>query len=54
VIPESAKFAIQKARDNDHLDHLVFICTERSKAELFKEILMLYWGGKKGFFPWNS
>ncbi|MGJ9385706.1 HAD family hydrolase [Salipaludibacillus sp. CF4.18] len=36
VIPESAKHAIQKARDNGHL---VFICTGRSKAELFPEIL---------------
>jgi hydroxymethylpyrimidine pyrophosphatase-like HAD family hydrolase len=36
VIPESAKLAIQNARAKGHL---VFICTGRSKAELFPEIL---------------
>lgn len=36
VVPESAKHAVQKARKNGHL---VFICTGRSKAELFQEIL---------------
>ncbi|WP_117149142.1 Cof-type HAD-IIB family hydrolase [Paraliobacillus zengyii] len=40
VIPESAKLAVREARKNGHL---VFICTGRSKAELFLEIL------EKGF-----
>ncbi len=34
VVPDSAKLAVQKARQNGHL---VFICTGRSKAELFKD-----------------
>ncbi|MDL4840969.1 Cof-type HAD-IIB family hydrolase [Aquibacillus rhizosphaerae] len=42
VIPESAKLAIQKARENGHL---TFICTGRSKAELFPEILEIGFDG---------
>lgn len=36
VVPESAKRAIRNARKNGHL---AFICTGRSKSELFPEIL---------------
>lgn len=36
VIPESAKIAIRKAREKGHL---VFLCTGRSKAEIFSDIL---------------
>jgi Cof subfamily protein (haloacid dehalogenase superfamily) len=42
VVPESAKTAIQEARANGHL---VFICTGRSKAELFPEILEIGFDG---------
>nr|WP_263326995.1 Cof-type HAD-IIB family hydrolase [Neobacillus sp. Marseille-Q6967] len=42
VIPESAKLAVRKARKNGHL---VFICTGRSKAELFPEILEVGFDG---------
>ncbi|WP_078576035.1 Cof-type HAD-IIB family hydrolase [Salipaludibacillus agaradhaerens] len=42
VIPESAKVAIKKARENGHL---VFICTGRSKAELFPDILNIGFSG---------
>lgn len=42
VIPPSASFSIQKARQNGHL---VFICTGRSKAELFPEILEVGFDG---------
>lgn len=42
VIPESAKRAVQKARENGHL---VFICTGRSKAELFLEIMEVGFDG---------
>lgn len=42
VIPESARLAIQKARANGHL---AFICTGRSKAELFPEILEIGFDG---------
>lgn len=42
VIPESAKVAVRKARENGHL---VFICTGRSKAELFPEILEVGFDG---------
>ncbi|WP_026564889.1 Cof-type HAD-IIB family hydrolase [Bacillus sp. UNC41MFS5] len=42
VIPESAKIAILKARENGHL---VFICTGRSKAEIFSEILEVGFDG---------
>jgi Cof subfamily protein (haloacid dehalogenase superfamily) len=42
VIPESAKLAVQNARENGHL---VFICTGRSKAELFPEILEVGFDG---------
>ncbi|WP_318504107.1 Cof-type HAD-IIB family hydrolase [Bacillus sp. T3] len=36
VVPESAKLAIRNARKNGHL---AFLCTGRSKSELFPEIL---------------
>ncbi|MFS0777814.1 HAD family hydrolase [Neobacillus sp. 3P2-tot-E-2] len=42
VIPESAKIAIRKARENGNL---VFICTGRSKAEIFSEILEVGFDG---------
>ncbi|WP_112180427.1 Cof-type HAD-IIB family hydrolase [Paraliobacillus zengyii] len=42
VIPESAKLAVREARKNGHL---VFICTGRSKAELFLEILEIGFDG---------
>lgn len=42
VIPESAKLAISKARENGHL---VFLCTGRSKAELFPEIIEIGFDG---------
>ncbi|MFS0778257.1 HAD family hydrolase [Neobacillus sp. 3P2-tot-E-2] len=42
VIPESAKIAIRKARAKGHL---VFLCTGRSKAELFPEILEVGFDG---------
>ncbi|MBT2758123.1 Cof-type HAD-IIB family hydrolase [Mesobacillus foraminis] len=42
VVPESAKLAVQKARQNGHL---VFICTGRSKAELFKDIIDIGFDG---------
>ena len=42
VMPESAKVAIRQARKNGHL---VFICTGRSKAELFPEILEVGFDG---------
>lgn len=42
IIPESAKLAIQNARENGHL---VFLCTGRSKAELFSEILAVGFDG---------
>lgn len=42
IIPNSAKVAVQRARENGHL---VFICTGRSKAELFPEILEVGFDG---------
>ncbi|MCR6095871.1 Cof-type HAD-IIB family hydrolase [Salipaludibacillus agaradhaerens] len=42
VIPNSAMVAIKKARENGHL---VFICTGRSKAELFPDILNIGFSG---------
>lgn len=42
IIPESAIVAIQQARQNGHL---VFICTGRSKAELFTDILNIGFDG---------
>ncbi|MFS0638023.1 Cof-type HAD-IIB family hydrolase [Mesobacillus foraminis] len=42
VVPDSAKLAVQKARQNGHL---VFICTGRSKAELFKDIIDIGFDG---------
>ncbi|PSL36310.1 Cof subfamily protein (haloacid dehalogenase superfamily)/HAD superfamily hydrolase (TIGR01484 family) [Planomicrobium soli] len=42
VIPQSAKRSVQQARENGHL---VFICTGRSKAELFPEILEVGFDG---------
>lgn len=45
VVPESAKHAVRKARENGHL---VFVCTGRSKAELFPEILEVGFDGVIG------
>ncbi|TRZ39976.1 Cof-type HAD-IIB family hydrolase [Niallia circulans] len=42
IIPDSAKLAIRSAREKGHL---VFICTGRSKAELFPEILEVGFDG---------
>ncbi|MCE4049108.1 MULTISPECIES: Cof-type HAD-IIB family hydrolase [Bacillaceae] len=42
IIPDSAKQAVRQARENGHL---VFICTGRSKAELFPEILEVGFDG---------
>jgi Cof subfamily protein (haloacid dehalogenase superfamily) len=42
VIPESARLAVQQARKNGHL---VFLCTGRSKAEIFPEILEVGFDG---------
>lgn len=42
IIPDSAKLAIREARKNGHL---VYICTGRSKAELFPEILEVGFDG---------
>lgn len=42
VIPASARTAIRKVRENGHL---VFICTGRSKAELFHEIIEVGFDG---------
>ncbi|WP_462412956.1 HAD family hydrolase [Neobacillus sp. Marseille-QA0830] len=42
VMPESAKLAVQKARENGHL---VFINTGRSKSQLFPEILQVGFDG---------
>lgn len=42
VVPESAKMAIQQARKNGHQ---VFICTGRSKAELFHDIVEIGFDG---------
>ena len=42
VIPQSAKLGVQKARENGHL---VFICTGRSKVEIFPEILEVGFDG---------
>jgi Cof subfamily protein (haloacid dehalogenase superfamily) len=42
IMPESAKLAVRKARDNGHL---VFICTGRSKALIFPEILEVGFDG---------
>ncbi|WP_245799697.1 Cof-type HAD-IIB family hydrolase [Virgibacillus proomii] len=42
VVPESAKSAVQKARENGHL---IFISTGRSKAELYEDILDIGFDG---------
>ncbi len=42
IIPASAKEAVRKAREKGHL---VFICTGRSKAELFPDILEVGFDG---------
>ncbi|WP_249260761.1 Cof-type HAD-IIB family hydrolase [Virgibacillus pantothenticus] len=42
LIPESAKSAVQKARENGHL---IFISTGRSKAELYEDILDMGFDG---------
>jgi len=45
AIPQSAKVSVRKARENGHL---VFICTGRSKSELFPEILEVGFDGIVG------
>lgn len=45
IIPESAEMAVRKARENGHL---VYICTGRSKAELFNYILDVGFDGIVG------
>ena len=42
IIPDSAKLAVRLAREKGHL---VYICTGRSKAELFPEILEVGFDG---------
>lgn len=42
IIPDSAKLAVRRARENGHL---VFICTGRSKALIFPEILEVGFDG---------
>lgn len=42
IIPESARYAIQAARKKGHL---VFICTGRSIAEIFPDILEVGFDG---------
>lgn len=42
VIPDSARLAVKKVRENGHL---VFICSGRSKAELFDDILEVGFDG---------
>lgn len=42
IIPESAKIAIKKARENGHY---IFLCTGRSKAELFEHIMEIGFDG---------
>lgn len=42
IIPESAEIAIKKARNNGHY---IFLCTGRSKAELFDHIMDIGFDG---------
>lgn len=42
IIPESAKFAVKEVRKNGHY---VFLCTGRSKAELFDHIMEIGFDG---------
>ncbi|MEH7121067.1 Cof-type HAD-IIB family hydrolase [Neobacillus vireti] len=45
IIPDSAKLAVRKARENGHL---IFICTGRSKGQIFPEILEVGFDGIVG------
>jgi len=45
IIPESAKLAVQKARKNGHL---VYLCTGRSRAEIYDEIWEIGFDGLIG------
>lgn len=42
IIPESAKLAVKEARNNGHY---IFLCTGRSKAELFEHIMEIGFDG---------
>lgn len=42
IIPESAKIAVKNARENGHY---IFLCTGRSKAELFEHIMEIGFDG---------
>lgn len=42
IIPESAKLAVKEARNNGHY---IFLCTGRSKAELFEHIMGIGFDG---------
>lgn len=42
IIPKSAKIAVKKARENGHY---IFLCTGRSKAELFEHIMEIGFDG---------
>lgn len=45
IVPESAKNAVRQARSNGHY---VFLCTGRSKAELFEDIMEIGFDGVIG------
>ena len=45
VVPESAKIAVRKAKENGHY---VFLCTGRSKAELYDDIMEIGFDGVIG------
>jgi len=45
MIPESAKLAVRKARENGHL---IYLCTGRSKGEIFDDILSVGFDGLIG------
>ena len=42
IVPESAKVAVKKARKNGHY---VFLCTGRSKAEIYEDIMEIGFDG---------
>lgn len=45
VVPDTAKYAVQKARENGHL---VFLCTGRSKIVIFPDIIEMGFDGMIG------
>ena len=45
VVPESAKIAVRKAKENGHY---IFLCTGRSKAELYDDIMEIGFDGVIG------